>query len=547
MAHFIKELGRAFIVGIVIFVILLSVQYFTGMHIVKTGDDLAISFAYNQFFALVYYMTNAYFCNFMIGRYKNSFFVVRVVALVALGIVFITVADTFLIRMISEVIIGGEHFSEFINRQTPMAYYLPVNISIVVTIVFLAFYYYKQKQDSKIAEQQLIAGTASAKFTALKNQLDPHFLFNSLNVLTGLIEENPESAVSFTTALSKTYRYVLEQKDKQLVTVEQELQFAKLYLSLLKMRYEDSLEVSLPEKLLNPEAKVVPLSLQLIIENAVKHNIATPIKKLHISIVEKGNTLVISNTLQPKQVLKKGTGVGLQNIKQRYALLSSRPILINKTSNVFEVEIPLLTKQKSMNTSKQYISEKKFSQAKERVESIKSFYIHLGVFVIVMSTLIVFNIIMGGIPWVVFPLLGWGLGILGHASEAFDYHPFFGKNWEEKKMNQYLKNQTTMNTFNQQDRYSQAKEQVKQLKQFYSNLISYVIFIPFLAGVNYYTNELRNPWFLWAAFGWGLGILFQAFKTFNIFHLFGKEWEERKIKEFMEEEEGYGESKNMWE
>jgi len=109
-------------------------------------------------------------------------------------------------------------------------------ISLVVSLIFYAFWYYKDRQESKVKEQKIIAGTASAKYDALKNQLDPHFLFNSLNVLTSLIEEDPYQAQKFTTSLSKVYRYVLEQKNKDLVTVDEELQFARTYVRLLKMR-----------------------------------------------------------------------------------------------------------------------------------------------------------------------------------------------------------------------------------------------------------------------------------------------------------------------
>ncbi len=104
-----------------------------------------------------------------------------------------------------------------------------------------------------------------------------------------------------------------------------------------------------------------------------------------------------------------------------------------------------------------------------------------------------------------------------------------------------------MNASDKQSKYQRAKEHVKRLKSFYTNLIFFLVFITFLAGVNYYVNHLRNPWFLWAAFGWGIGLLFQAVKTFNLFNIFGKDWEERKIKQFMEEDEDYSNPKNIWE
>ena len=165
-------------------------------------------------------------------------------------------------------------------------------------MVLHAFYFYKAFQENRVKEQKIIAGTASAKFDALKNQLDPHFLFNSLNVLTSLIEEDPSQAQKFTTSLSKVYRYVLEQKNKDLVSVDEELQFARTYVRLLKMRFEDSIVFDIIEACSNPEAKIVPLSLQLLLENAVKHNVVTSERPLHIRVFENGSQLVVSNNLQ---------------------------------------------------------------------------------------------------------------------------------------------------------------------------------------------------------------------------------------------------------
>src|SRR5690606_2120763 len=140
---------------------------------------------------------------------------------------------------------------------------------------------------------RVIAGTASAQFESLKNQIDPHFLFNSLNVLSSLIEENPENAQRFTTSLSKIYRYVLEQKNKEYVTLQEELNFASTYMKLLKMRFENSLEYKLPEGPIDPDAKVVPLALQLLLENTVKHNVVSEKNPLRIEIRVEGDYLVI--------------------------------------------------------------------------------------------------------------------------------------------------------------------------------------------------------------------------------------------------------------
>ena len=129
---------------------------------------------------------------------------------------------------------------------------------------------WKNSVKQETTKQEIVAKTETAKFESLKNQLDPHFLFNSLNVLTSLIGENPNLAEKFTTKLSKVYRYVLEQRNKDLVPIEEELKFAKTYMELLSMRFEDAVQFNIPDTIINNELKIVPLSLQLLLENAVK-------------------------------------------------------------------------------------------------------------------------------------------------------------------------------------------------------------------------------------------------------------------------------------
>ncbi|MDP5045418.1 MAG: sensor histidine kinase, partial [Leeuwenhoekiella sp.] len=126
--------------------------------------------------------------------------------------------------------------------------------------------------------------------------------------------ENPQQAQKFTTSLSKVYRYVLEQKNKELISLEEELAFAKTYMTLLKMRYENSIVFTMPQHVINPDAKVVPLALQLLLENAVKHNVVSDQHKLHITIEEVGNYLIVKNNLQPKKIMSKSSGVGLIHI-----------------------------------------------------------------------------------------------------------------------------------------------------------------------------------------------------------------------------------------
>jgi len=435
----LKELGKAFFVGILVFIVLGIIQYVNGFEF-KDGRDLLIRFLYNQIYSVVLYMVNAYYFGFLLKQFPNQVFKTRNLLKGLFGGIFVTLFSLFALRVFTEIVIEGRLFSDFIASEKIEYYYVSFIISVVVTTIFYGVYYYRNKHERKVTEQKIIAGTASAKFDALKNQLDPHFLFNSLNVLTSLIEENPPAATRFTTSLSKVYRYVLEQKNKELVTLEEELNFAKLYMSLLAVRFEDSIVFTSPSQLENPQAKVVPLSLQLLLENAVKHNQVMPSKKLYVTITEENGNLVVTNNSQPKQVLKVSTGVGLRNIRDRYALLTKRPVIINENRKEFSIAIPILGENlQIMNTSETFISEKKYKLAKKRVEKLKGFYIHFTIYLLMMPIFIYLNYISrAGFPWALFPIVGWGIGVTSHASETFNYNPFFGKNWEERKIRELM-------------------------------------------------------------------------------------------------------------
>lgn len=360
-----------------------------------------------------------------------------------IGSFIISVGVIFLLRIFEDVIIEGSSLTLFFEKEKFSNYLVTIIMTFVVTLAFHTFYFYKAYQESRLKEQKIIAGTANAKFESLKNQIDPHFLFNSLNVLSSLIEENPENAQQFTTSLSKIYRYVLEQKDKELVTVSEELTFAKTYMKLLKMRFENSITFELPTDFENPDAKVVPLSLQLLLENTIKHNVVSENKPLHIKIYIKDNFLVVENNLQKKEVLQDRKGVGLQNIVSRYAILSERKVLIDETKETFAVYLPILTKQISiMETTNTFNENTSYLRAKERVEKIKGFYGNLASYCVVIPILIIINLNSPhNFQWFWFPMLGWGLGVLFHAFETFGY----GKSWEEKKIQEILNKQNNTN------------------------------------------------------------------------------------------------------
>ncbi len=437
MAKSTKNIILTFIIGCVIFVI--SNLIYQGFDY-KNSNEFLIDFMFNQLYSFVIGYSNMFFFNFLERRQWMKTETIKRIVFGILGSTIITLIDLFVLRALTAIALNGKTFSSFIENEKIQYYQFGLWITLTIVIIFHVIYFYNKYQQNKIKEQKVIAGTASAKFDALKNQLDPHFLFNSLNVLTSLIEENPDNAQQFTTSLSKVYRYVLEQKNKELVTVDEELQFAKTYMSLLKMRFEDSIVFTMPEKASNPESKVVPLSLQLLLENAVKHNIVTASSPLYIKIYEADGNLVVENNLQAKQIVKKSSGVGLSNIMQRYDLLTNKKVNINKDANSFAVAIPMLTKQISvMRTQSQSIIDDSYVRARNHVDELKGFYYSLISYCLVIPFLIFINYKTSwDFQWFWFPMAGWGLGLTIQAFRVFVNDKAFGRRWEEKKIQQFM-------------------------------------------------------------------------------------------------------------
>lgn len=436
----LKELLRAFLIGTLVFVGFVAYYYLTDRpRFVRMIEDAWLQYYQIMIFSTILYIVNTFWFYYLLKKYNNFLYTVKRMTLSVLGNIILSCIGVFFARLIILMGFYDRSIQEILASQKIEDYLQPILISLGISIIFYAIWFYRYRQETKVKEQKIIAGTASAKFDALKNQLDPHFLFNSLNVLTSLIEEDPYQAQKFTTSLSKVYRYVLEQKNKDLVSVDEELQFARTYIRLLKMRFEDSIVFDIPEQSSDPDAKIVPLSLQLLLENAVKHNVVTSDRPLHIKVYEEGSMLTVSNNLQEKKVVKKSSGVGLTNIQQRYGLLTSRKMTINKTSSDFYVQLPMLTKQVSVvETQDTFLDDKRYQKAKERVEAVKGFYGNLIAYCIVIPCLAILNYNTTSFPWVIFPILGWGFGLLTHGMEAFGYNPILGKNWEEKKLRELM-------------------------------------------------------------------------------------------------------------
>lgn len=431
---YIKQFPRALFTGFAIFFVIVLINFFNGEKI-GFNENLKLTFLYTILYTVALHFANTSLFIWLDNYFKEDKFSKKRIFIGFVLSFFVSLFVIFLLRIFEDVVVEGQTLVSFLENEKPANYIVASIFTFIVLLIVHFIYLYRWYQENKLNEQKIIAGTASAKFESLKNQIDPHFLFNSLNVLSSLIEENPDNAQKFTTSLSKIYRYVLEQKDKELVTVKEELAFAKTYMNLLKMRFENSISYEVPENFDNDEARVVPLSLQLLLENTIKHNIVSEQKPLHIKIYIKDNFLVVENILQKKEVLQDRKGVGLQNIVSRYAILTNRRIKIDQTDKLFAVYLPILTKQITFMETPKLSENTDFNRAKKRVQALKGFYGNLTSYCIVIPILIFINLKFSPeYHWFWFSAMGWGIGLSVHAFTVFGY----GYNWEERKIQELL-------------------------------------------------------------------------------------------------------------
>jgi LytS/YehU family sensor histidine kinase len=214
--------------------------------------------------------------------------------------------------------------------------------TLTVVAIYENVYFMQQLRKSVEEKEMFKRESLNAQLNALKTQVNPHFLFNNLNTLSSLIPENPKHAIDFVQQLSKVYRHILEVKDEKSILLKDELDVLNAYAFLLKTRFDKNLQVTIdiaPEKLLN---KIVPLALQILMENAIKHNIVSSDKPLHIDVFTENGSLVVSNNLQIKKQVNESTGIGLDNIRNRYKLISEKPVKVTENETNFTVSIPLI-------------------------------------------------------------------------------------------------------------------------------------------------------------------------------------------------------------
>jgi sensor histidine kinase YesM len=222
----------------------------------------------------------------------------------------------------------------------------PIIIALGITLFLTSRSFLLEWRQAAIEAEQMRSERLQGQYQSLKEQLNPHFLFNSLNVLSNLVYENADQANAFIEKLSKIYRYVLDVQHEELVSLEREAAFAENYLELQKLRFGPKFSHRLSLEQMK-EYSLPPLTLQMLLENVFKHNVATKAKPLDLSIRQEGDSLVVMNTLQKRDSGMAKNGIGLNNIKERYRFLTDKEVEVEATEGLFRVRVPLIKNLKT--------------------------------------------------------------------------------------------------------------------------------------------------------------------------------------------------------
>ncbi|MFM9949144.1 MAG: sensor histidine kinase [Saprospiraceae bacterium] len=219
---------------------------------------------------------------------------------------------------------------------------LDVFFALAVNLALITHYFIVRWKEGLVKTERLEKEKSMMRYHNLKNQVNPHFLFNSLSSLQSLVKSNPDLASQYISHLSKVYRYVLQNKEKEVVSMETELRFIEHYISLLKIRYGDALRIHINISEAAKDREIVMITLQMLLDNAIKHNEVHPQSPLTIDVFDEANYLVVRNNLQKRSSISGSNQQGLEQLRTLYSFLSETPVQIEQTEQHFTIKIPLL-------------------------------------------------------------------------------------------------------------------------------------------------------------------------------------------------------------
>lgn len=340
MKRLIKEIIWTFKVVAILSVIGIGLNFI--LEDSTDWNDIKEWIIYNCYFAFPFSLGNNILIDYLNKSFPwNEAPKKRLVWGVIISTIF-NVALLILLIMFLATVIEGQPIESAFSRRYAGTYIIALIITLVISLIGYSYFFFKQVEQEKIINEKLRREKVTAELNALRSQVNPHFLFNSFNVLSGLIDEDQKKAQKFLGGLSKIYRYILEQKDENISSLEDEIKFAHQYLDLHKIRFENSifLDVDIDKTLY--ERNIPSLSLQLLLENAVKHNAFDTNQPLQIQIKSQGDLIIVSNNIRKRSHLNGSSGIGLKNIAERYKLREINGFNIDESNNQFTVTLPLL-------------------------------------------------------------------------------------------------------------------------------------------------------------------------------------------------------------
>ena len=302
--------------------------------------EFLVSYSWSVVICATQWLGNSYIYGLLDKKYSWQEHLVKRAIYGSLAIVVYSASAFVLVQMIMYKLVSGSLPENPISFGLRSSYYA-ILISFIVSLIFVAVAFFQYWKNSLLEAERFKAEMLMYKYEALQNQINPHFLFNSFNVLSDLVYEDQKKAVGFIRQLSQLFRYVLDSRDRELVTLKEELDFIDAYTFLLHSRFEEKLSIKLDIQAADHEM-IVPMTLQLLIENCVKHNEISASQPLHVHIYRKGDYLKVENKLQPKPGGTDSKQTGLSNIRQQFKYFTHKEIIVSQTDHTFSVEVPVL-------------------------------------------------------------------------------------------------------------------------------------------------------------------------------------------------------------
>ncbi|MEM6629976.1 MAG: histidine kinase [Bacteroidota bacterium] len=339
----IRKSGKFALAFLLTVMAIVVVNYIRCPNCFADRRDTWFTVIFTIFISIALWLANGYVQDFL-DKYVS--WLERPVKRLILGVLLMIVCTWIIAAIIGWAfwyVVIGYSMQRFFTQVMPDLSITVIAITAVISIITHGRSFLLNWRKAALELETVKREKIASQYQSLKDQLNPHFLFNNLNSLTALIHKDPDNAVAFVKKLSQVYRYVLENSPKEVIPLTEELGFIGSYLHLLHIRFGKALQVV--QEVENKEQFVIPpLTLQLLVENAVKHNILSSSKPMKLEIIkEEPQYLTVRNTLQKKWDVTPSSGIGLQNIRNRLKFLTDLPLIVLEEEDVFIVKVPLLS------------------------------------------------------------------------------------------------------------------------------------------------------------------------------------------------------------